>query len=80
MKELEDQMHAATRRRRHGVSDAAVARGRRARRREGRGGKKVYEITDAGRKFLDEHRDMVDDIFDRVREAVDRTLGGAMAT
>ena len=41
-------------------------------------GKKVYEITDAGRKFLDEHRDMVDDIFDRVREAVDRTLGGAM--
>jgi len=41
-------------------------------------GKKVYEITDAGRKFLDEHRDMVDDIFDRAREAVDRTLGGAM--
>src|SRR2546428_3476838 len=41
-------------------------------------GKNVYEITDAGRKFLDEHRDMVDDIFDRVREAVDRTLGGAM--
>src|SRR6185437_1835416 len=40
--------------------------------------KKVYEITDAGRKFLEEHRDMVDDIFDRVREAVDRTLGGAM--
>src|SRR6266481_6033805 len=39
-------------------------------------GKKVYEITDAGRKFLDEHRDMVDDIFDRVREAVDRTLCG----
>src|SRR5881392_3211896 len=41
-------------------------------------GKKVYEITEAGSKFLDEHRDMVDDIFDRVREAVDRTLGGAM--
>jgi len=41
-------------------------------------GKKVYEITDAGRKFLDEHRDVVDDIFERVREAVDRTLGGAM--
>jgi len=40
--------------------------------------KKVYEITDAGRKFLDEHRDMVDDIFDRVREAVDLTLGGAL--
>jgi DNA-binding PadR family transcriptional regulator len=41
-------------------------------------GKKVYEITDAGRKFLDEHRDVVDDIFDRVRETVDRALGGAM--
>jgi DNA-binding PadR family transcriptional regulator len=42
-------------------------------------GKKVYEITDAGRHFLEEHRDVVDDIFDRVREAVDRVAGGAMA-
>jgi DNA-binding PadR family transcriptional regulator len=42
-------------------------------------GKKVYEITDAGRTFLDEHRDVVDDIFDRVSEAVERTVGGAMA-
>jgi DNA-binding PadR family transcriptional regulator len=42
-------------------------------------GKKVYEITDAGLTFLDEHRDAVDDIFDRVRDAVDRTLGGGMA-
>jgi len=42
-------------------------------------GKKVYEITDTGRQFLDEHRDVVDDIFDRVRDAVDRTLGGGMA-
>src|SRR6059036_2838637 len=42
-------------------------------------GKKVYEITDAGRQFLEEHRDVVDDIFDRVRDAVDRTLGGGMA-
>src|SRR3989442_7091896 len=41
-------------------------------------GKKGYEITDAGRKVLDEHRDMVDDIFDPVREAGDRTLGGGM--
>jgi len=41
--------------------------------------KKVYEITDAGRQFLQEHRDVVDDIFDRVREAVDRVAGGAMA-
>src|SRR2546428_432770 len=43
------------------------------------GGKKVYEVTDAGRQFLQEHRDVVDDIFDRVREAVDRVAGGAMA-
>ncbi len=42
-------------------------------------GKKVYEVTDAGLKFLDEHRDVVDDIFERVRDTVDRALGGAMA-
>jgi DNA-binding PadR family transcriptional regulator len=41
-------------------------------------GKKVYEITDAGRAFLEEHRDVVDDIFERVRDAVDQALGGAM--
>jgi len=33
--------------------------------------RRSYEITDAGRKLSDEHRDMVDDIFDAVREAVD---------
>jgi DNA-binding PadR family transcriptional regulator len=42
-------------------------------------GKKVYEITDSGLKFLEEHRDVVDDIFDRVREAIERTVGGSMA-
>jgi len=42
-------------------------------------GKKVYEITDAGRQFLREHRDVVDDIFARVEEAVERVAGGAMA-
>jgi DNA-binding PadR family transcriptional regulator len=41
-------------------------------------GKKVYGITDAGRAFLDEHRDVVEDIFERVRDAVDQALGGAM--
>jgi len=35
-------------------------------------GKKVYEITDAGRTFLDEHRSVVDEIFDRVTETIDR--------
>jgi len=29
-------------------------------------------------RFLEEHRDVVDDIFERVRDAVDRTLGGGM--
>src|SRR2546428_13570609 len=42
-------------------------------------GKKVYEITDTGRQFLDEHKDVVEDIFERVREAVDRAVGGTMA-
>jgi DNA-binding PadR family transcriptional regulator len=42
-------------------------------------GKKVYEITDTGRAFLDEHKDTVEDIFDRIRETVERTVGGSMA-
>ena len=42
-------------------------------------GKKVYEITDAGRKFLEEHKDLVSDIFDRVSDAVEEALGGSMA-
>lgn len=42
-------------------------------------GKKVYEVTESGRQFLDEHQDTVDDIFARVRDAVERTVGGAMA-
>src|SRR6058998_2826237 len=41
-------------------------------------GKKVYEITDAGTKFLEEHHDVVEDIFDRVKDAVDEVLGGGM--
>jgi len=41
-------------------------------------GKKVYEITDTGRKFLDDHKDIVEDIFDRVTETVERTVGGSM--
>lgn len=41
-------------------------------------GKKVYEITDTGRVFLDENKDTVEDIFDRVRETVERTVGGSM--
>lgn len=35
-------------------------------------GKKVYEITDAGRAFLDEHRGTVEEIFDRIADTLDR--------
>ncbi len=42
-------------------------------------GKKVYEITDAGLRFLEEHKDVVDEIFDRVRDVVADVLGGSMA-
>jgi len=41
-------------------------------------GKKVYEITDTGRAFLEKHKDIVEDIFDRVSETVERTVGGSM--
>jgi len=42
-------------------------------------GKKVYEITAGGKKFLEEHRDVIEDIFDRVKEAVNDAMGGSMA-
>ncbi|HKE91448.1 MAG TPA: PadR family transcriptional regulator [Gemmatimonadales bacterium] len=42
-------------------------------------GKKVYEITEAGTKFLEEHKDVITDIFDRVADAVEDALGGSMA-
>jgi DNA-binding PadR family transcriptional regulator len=35
------------------------------------GGKKVYEITDEGRKYLAEHRTTVDDIFERIARFVE---------
>jgi DNA-binding PadR family transcriptional regulator len=79
MKELEDQMHGC-----YSPSPGTVYPTLQWLEDEGlvvardAAGKKVYEITDAGRAFLEEHRDMVDDIFDRVRETVDRALGGAM--
>jgi DNA-binding PadR family transcriptional regulator len=41
-------------------------------------GKKVYEITDAGRAFLDEHRSVVDEIFDRITETIDRVTADPM--
>lgn len=45
---------------------------------EEEGGKKVYHITPEGEAFLNENRDAVDDIFDRVRDAVRDFAGGPM--
>lgn len=42
-------------------------------------GKKVYHITPEGEKFLEEHRSTVDDILDRVKDAVRGFAGGSMA-
>ena len=41
-------------------------------------GKKVYHITPEGEKFLEENRDAVEDIFDRVRDTVRDFAGGPM--
>jgi DNA-binding PadR family transcriptional regulator len=41
-------------------------------------GKKVYHITRNGERFLEENRDTLDDIFDRLRDTVRDFAGGAM--
>ena len=41
-------------------------------------GKKVYHITPEGDAFLTEHRDVLDDILERVREAVEGLAGGTI--
>ena len=40
--------------------------------------KKVYAITDEGRKFLETHKGTVEDIFDRVTSAIDQLVGEPM--
>ena len=42
-------------------------------------GKKIYHITPEGEAFLDEHKDVIEDIFDRVRDTLHEFAGGAMA-
>ena len=42
------------------------------------GGKKVYEVTPEGDKYLEEHRDLLDEIVARVRETVRDFTGGAI--
>jgi DNA-binding PadR family transcriptional regulator len=39
-------------------------------------GKKIYEITDAGRKHLAEHKDTVEDVFDRLVDLGRNLFGG----
>ncbi|MBI4408475.1 MAG: PadR family transcriptional regulator [Gemmatimonadetes bacterium] len=41
-------------------------------------GKKVYSITDAGREYLHENRDVVENIFDRVSEFTSRFFRAGM--
>jgi DNA-binding PadR family transcriptional regulator len=41
-------------------------------------GKKVYEITDAGRAFLDEHKSTVEDIFERIADTIERVVSEPM--
>lgn len=41
-------------------------------------GRKTYHITPEGEAFLDSHRDVIDEIFERVRETVRDFTGGAM--
>lgn len=41
-------------------------------------GRKVYHLTPEGEAFLDEHRSVVDDILNRVRETLRHVAGGTM--
>lgn len=41
-------------------------------------GKKVYHITPEGERFLEENRDLLDEILDRVRDTVRDFAGGQM--
>src|SRR5437763_17221537 len=43
------------------------------------GGRKIYEITDEGRKHLDEHSATVDDIFERIAKFVEGFFDAPMA-
>lgn len=42
------------------------------------GGKKIYHITPEGEQFLDENKDLLDEIGERVRDAIHGVAGGAM--
>lgn len=46
--------------------------------REEEGGKRIYEITDAGRRFLEENSDRVEDVMDRVSDFASRFTQSGM--
>jgi DNA-binding PadR family transcriptional regulator len=46
---------------------------------EGGGGRKIYEITDEGRKHLEEHSATVDDIFERIARFVEGFFDAPMS-
>ena len=41
-------------------------------------GKKVYHVTPEGERYLEQHRDLLDEILDRVRETVRDFTGGGV--
>jgi DNA-binding PadR family transcriptional regulator len=41
-------------------------------------GKKVYHITPEGEQYLNDNKDLLDEIFDRVRDTVRDIAGGSM--
>jgi DNA-binding PadR family transcriptional regulator len=45
---------------------------------EERDGKRVYSITESGRRHLDENRDRVEDVFDRISGFTERFTGSDM--
>jgi DNA-binding PadR family transcriptional regulator len=42
------------------------------------GGRKIYEITDQGRKYLEDNKSSVDEIFDRIADFAGSFFGGPM--
>ena len=42
------------------------------------GGRKIYEITDEGRKYLEDNKSSVDEIFDRIADFAGSFFGGPM--
>ncbi|MPY88231.1 MAG: PadR family transcriptional regulator [Luteitalea sp.] len=55
------------------LDDAGLVRGREDQ------GRRVYEITDEGRQFLRDNKGIVEEIFERVHDTVERAAGSGMS-